>query len=133
MEYKFRGKNLNTGEWEFGHYLTKKLCDGKDRHHYIKSDGNDGAEVIEKTVGQFTRRPDKNGVEIYEGDIVTFGNSKTRYVVKWMHDGWICISNDGDDWGPYTHRLFVNTGDFKKNGQPIVQGNIHYNPELMKS
>ena len=65
------------------------------------------------------------GIEIFEGDIIE-GDYKTKYVVSHSdYDlSFIGVSNDGDDYGPYTLRLSAK-------GTKRVIGNIHTNPELL--
>lgn len=85
------------------------------------------------TVGQFTGLTDKNGTKIFEGDILSYASSRTLYVVTWQNDGWIAISKAGDEYGPYTRRIYSNTPYAEKNDKKVVEGNIHQHPHLLEA
>ena len=79
-------------------------------------------EVEPKSVGQFTGIKDKNGKEIYEGDIFD-SPSKNKFKVVWWIDGWF-YQNCSDE-KPIGHLIEV-AQDWE------VIGNIYENPELIE-
>lgn len=92
-EIKFRGKRIDTGEWVHGYYLFNPFFNRAE----IFSLDNERSYVYEvdpATVGQYTGLKDKNGVEIFEGDIVR--KSNTTYIVEYWAGqllvGW-CLIN----------------------------------------
>ena len=121
-EIKFRGRRKNGGSWIYGDLCRQELTtcifpqDAYDSYNnYI---------VDESTVGQYTGLKDKNGVEIYEGDIMNDPTSKIFGLVEWNN----ILTQFQLSWQnmPTTADIFFMV----KNGSLVI-GNIYDNPELI--
>lgn len=157
---KYRGKDVKTGEWKYGHLITLNVND-KTAYLIITDDyavvdkelkpweiafflNVDIFMVDPNTVGQFTGLLDKNGKEIYEDDIVKY----TRY--DWKTEGYqkqnlinycriyynetkcaFYYETKFKSGGGGSGLLLFNDERCKKNEIEVI-GNIHDNPELLR-
>ena len=114
---KFRGKDIETGEWVYGDLHV--LCDRPHIHTEQTAYPYAGKRsfVDPETIGQFTGLTDKNGKEIYEGDIIRHKDMVKPYHV--IYDEYQFSPNDG-----------FRSLSYPKHWEVI--GNIHDNPELIE-
>lgn len=126
-EILFRGKRMDNGEWTYGYYCPKPYSHFPCEATIFPSETIDrdwhGERVDRSTVGQFTGLTDENGVKIFEGDIVRYGDTIHRVVFEQRNDtayfGLVYAACETLPFGHYQ--------DLK---QIEVIGNIYDNPEL---
>ena len=127
-EILFRGKRKYSGRWIYGGVDTDWGLEPKNRDRFWINQAYYGeSSVIPETVGQYSGKKDRNGVKMFEGDIVRswFAGEKYYEVIfrdgafglRWVHNGY-------ERFSAFTS--FVDRVEFE------VIGNIHDNPELLK-
>ena len=128
---KFRGRHTVSGGWYYG-YLYKR-----DNDYIITTNGYTEYVVDKKTIGQCTGLEDKNGKEIYEGDIVkTF---QENYQDKNNPNvNFFVVENETEYCGALSAFTFrCLNGNYSSVhtealSQSEIIGNIYENPELLK-
>ena len=143
-EIKFKAKRLDNGKWAYGYgvIIADDFCvlDKRDelqiQRPYTFRNNTHWFELCgimcdTNTLSQFTGLHDKNGKEIYEGDIVRFPTlpHKNKYRIGYIGFHQLSAS----------FRIVTKTSDLRlgnRYGVPEmtidVIGNIHDNPELLK-
>lgn len=133
---KFRGKRLDNGEWVYGAFVP----DATERTHgdmvtwgFIRRYNSECGRmetiaVDRESVGQYTGLKDKNGKEIYEGDVVGAFCDTQRFEIKYCEErgGYFLDSVvlcGGAEPAPECLGNLLDTVE--------VIGNIHENPELV--
>lgn len=85
--FKFRGKSLRDGEWVYGSLLQENAtaCIIRDIGF-----ARETIQVRNDSFGIGSGLLDKNGVEIFEGDVIKSNQSRKPGVVIW-HEGGLHI------------------------------------------
>lgn len=129
-EIKFRGFSKELNRWLYGHFMIG-LNDEYYIIHKVKIDDTttklEYSIVVKESVGQFTGLADKNGKEIYEGDVVFIMNYNFIGIIYLREDRWHCKNTKEQDFdnGDYYY------GDDMMWGYAEIIGNYFENPELL--
>lgn len=121
IKFKGRAKEPIPNKWFYGGYVRK----GKKRtKHYIVNWDEKNTKLVQvdpKSIGQYTGLVDKNGTEIYEGDILTGFVFKERWTgnVKYLAPYFAVL-------GERSHVILEDLEECR------IIGNIYENPELLE-
>lgn len=124
-EILFRGKSPK-GHWIYGmpSYDLKYIFNDSNYDSY------DQFEIIPETVGQFTGLSDKNGVKIFEGDVVRATPNYT-YVIRWENSAFYAYHTTiKANRQPYRWGLVSRFNELCMEIEVI--GNIHDNSNLIQ-
>ena len=123
---KFRGKSKKTVEWLYGDLIRNVEGAFAIVPPYEISMNNYYRNYVvdKETIGQYTGLKDKNGREIYEGDILCYRDAKFQTHIVY-HNGGFYFSHFGGT-------TFTAIGDHEINKYTVV-GNIYDNKELLKA
>lgn len=145
-EVKFRGKPCYMGSkqpaWVYGtfQYLAQRRVHyGATNNGTFEPRHDKGCivdlygiktEVLCDTVGQFSTLHDKNGKEIYEGDIVKWAHDGLCYVVEFKRGMFYASAHELNDgvFGGYSLWVLCDDNDLVE-----IIGNIHDNQDLIKN
>lgn len=124
-EILFRGKGTINNEWIYGDLLyyadTAQIWQDSEFGKYT-------ASVIPETLGQFTGLTDKNGVKIFEGDIVEYTTKLSRNTEEIVNVYEIKYSKEQ---ARFIASLPNGVFDPVAMRYGKVIGNIYDNPELI--
>ena len=131
-EYKYRGKGIADNEWYFGDLLQTRLGttwiiteDYTTATEEISLNTCASPQVKAETVGQYTGLHDKNGKEIYEGDILQI-DIERAWVIWNDKYGYFELVPIGDYY--FDSDVIGQALEYTK---PEVIGNIYENKELL--
>lgn len=132
-EILFRGIRKDNGEWETGSLVV--IRGGCSDEQVFIADKMTGylTPVIPESVGQFTGLHDKNGVKVFEGDIIAcrkwIGGNFVDYLIERgyveMKYGAFGLHRDQGYYRPFK--------DWLEDYEYEVLGSIHTAPELTEA
>ena len=127
-EIKFRGLELMTGDWVYGSHLKT----GTSLEYIVPQNLIANSflpyTVDKDTVGQFTGLKDKNGKEIFEGDILGAEDEKPMYIEYSKGQAAFVFIDKFDSFGT----TLYTTTDISYEGFEVI-GNIYDNTELLET
>lgn len=119
-EIKFRGKDILHKSWQYGS-LAKD--EPQKSYYIIDNEYGRGIDVDKETVGPYTGLHDKNGKEIYEGDILKSIQWNDIYLVKYIGTAFYLCRKGNNGFNKIT--------TWNNAVKSEIIGNIYDNSELL--
>lgn len=144
-EIIFRGKRVDNGEWvygrglqqckdELGNEIVAIFTDIVKSEKYIKKEGRYTLyymPVKAETLGQHTGLKDKNGKQVFEGDILRLTGSTSNLTVEVVYNeedtSFVLKLTSINEVSARTLGSWLSLGY-----ECVIIGNVYDNPELMK-
>jgi len=133
--HEYRGKRKIDGKWVYGSLVKNEvwsvIVEDFEPYACEYGWGMNGHEVEPETVGRIISLQDKNGREIYEGDIVRhmFIRKKELYAITWNDDSASFYMKPLERGKTGGFSLFRNSKGFLPYE---VIGNIYENQKLLE-
>lgn len=144
-EIAFRGKSKSTGEWVEGYYVGDNTIIAYNEVVYDLGfiDTSPCHDCYPGSIGQFTGLYDKNGKEIYEGDILRGDeypfncDGVDNYFAEIVWADNVCGFYRLTHKKPNSTVRGISHGNWEQLDEDDIKsfeviGNIHDNPELLK-
>ena len=133
-EIKFRGYNEFEKKWVHGYGLHQVVFEDGSSNAYVTAGIREVFIVDKESVGQYTGLKDKNGVEIYEGDIIETHEHRIQTII-WEDNGFkrkYTFERTFQGESYFETRILEIGDSSNRNWGYKVIGNIYENKELLE-
>lgn len=128
-EIKFRAWDLEKRRWAHPGVVRSQLMqpymlsvEWRNGVTYLSHECDEGATI---ELQQYTGLKDKNGVEIWEGDVIRVSPNRAIGIVSWDTSGYWGVKLDGIVYS------FASGTDITAHSSKVI-GNVYQHPHLLK-